>query len=152
MRLRKNRAFARIAESGSHSRKGGNIETFVQMLAAALGGKRTGTRARKRQRFRCGAHPAVVCLRITPGATGNTAVMAAIFAIVLGRKSRMTNEQFERELRYRVSMAAANSMLRQGLINQAEYDSFNRLMTEKHRPLIGSLLLKSSVDKHRESS
>ena len=78
--------------------------------------------------------------------------MAAIFAIVLGRKSRMTNEQFERELRYRVSMAAANSMLRQGLINQAEYDGFNRLMTEKHRPLIGSLLLKSSVDKHRKSS
>ena len=78
--------------------------------------------------------------------------MAAIFAIVLGRKSRMTNEQFEREMRYRVSMAAANSMLRQGLINQAEYDGFNRLMAEKHRPPIGDLLLKSSVDKHRESS
>ena len=80
MRLRKNRAFARIAESGSHSRKGGNIETFVQMLAAALGGKRTGTRARKRQRFRCGAHPAVVCLRITPGAIGNIAVIKTLIA------------------------------------------------------------------------
>ena len=64
----------------------------------------------------------------------------------------MTNEQFERELRYRVSMAAANSMLRQGLIDQTEYDGFNRLMVEKHRPLIGGLLLKPSVDKHRESS
>ena len=64
----------------------------------------------------------------------------------------MTNEQFEREMRYRVSMAAANSMLRQGLINQTEYDGFNRLMAEKYRPLIGDLLLKSSVDKHRESS
>ena len=64
----------------------------------------------------------------------------------------MTNEQFEREMRYRVSMAVANSMLRQGLINQAEHDDFNRHMTEKHRPLIGVLLLKSSVDKHRESS
>ena len=152
MRLRKNRAFARIAESGSHSRKGGNIETFVQMLAAALGGKRTGTRARKRQRFRCGAHPAVVCLRITPGATGNTAVMAAIFAIVLGRKSRMTNEQFERELRYRVSMAAANSMLRKGLISQAEHEAFHVLMIEKYRPPIGNILLKTSVDKAPDKS
>ena len=78
--------------------------------------------------------------------------MVAISAIALAKRNRMTNEQIEREIRYRVSMAAANSMLRQGLINQAEYDSFNRLMTEKHRPLIGSLLLKSSVDKHRESS
>jgi len=78
--------------------------------------------------------------------------MAATYAIVLGRKSGMTNEQFEREMRYRVSMAAANSMLRQGLINQTEYDSFNRLMAEKHRPLTGDLLLKSSVDKHPESS
>jgi hypothetical protein len=78
--------------------------------------------------------------------------MAATYAIVLGRKSGMTNEQFEREMRYRVSMAAANSMLRQGLINQTEYDGFNRIMVEKHRPLIGCLLLKSSVDKHRESS
>ena len=51
-----------------------------------------------------------------------------------------------------VSMAAANSMLRKGLINQAEYDCFNRLMAEKHRPPIGDLLLKSSVDKHRKSS
>ena len=78
--------------------------------------------------------------------------MPAIFVIVLERKNRMTNEQFEREMRYRVSMAAANSMLRQGLINQTEYDSFNRLMAEKHRPLTGDLLLKSSVDKHPESS
>ena len=78
--------------------------------------------------------------------------MAATYAIVLGRKSGMTNEQFEREMRYRVSMAAANSMLRQGLINQTEYDGFNRLMGEKYQPLIGGLLLKSSVDKHRKSS
>ena len=78
--------------------------------------------------------------------------MVAISAIALAKRNRMTNEQIEREIRYRVSMAAANSMLRQGLINQAEYDGFNRLMAEKHRPLIGCLLLKSSVDKHRESS
>jgi len=59
----------------------------------------------------------------------------------------MTNEQFEQELRYRVSMAAANSMLRKGLISQAEHDAFNALMIEKHRPPIGSILLKTPVDK-----
>ena len=64
----------------------------------------------------------------------------------------MTNEQYENEMRYRVSMAAATCMLRKGLITQAEHDIFNRLMTEKHRPMIGDLLLKTSVDKHLESS
>ncbi len=78
--------------------------------------------------------------------------MAAMFAIALARRNHMTNEQIEREIRYCVSMAAANSMLRKRLINQAEYDVFNRLMAEKHRPMIGGLLLKTSVDKHRESS
>lgn len=64
----------------------------------------------------------------------------------------MTKQQFERELRYRVSMAAANSMLRKGLITQTEHDAFNSMMIEKHRPLIGGLLLKTSVDKQLESS
>ena len=59
----------------------------------------------------------------------------------------MTNEQFERELRYRVSMAAANCMLREGLISRAEHEAFHAIMIEKHRPLIGSILLKTSVDK-----
>ena len=46
-----------------------------------------------------------------------------------------------------VSMAAAKNMLRKGLITQAEHDAFDSLMTEKHRPLISGLLLKTSVDK-----
>ena len=59
----------------------------------------------------------------------------------------MTNEQYERELRYRVSMAAANCMLRKGLISQAEHETFDALMIEKHQPPIGNILLKTSVDK-----
>ena len=73
--------------------------------------------------------------------------MPAIFVLALGIKNRMTNEQFERELRYRVSMAAANCMLRKGLISQTEHEAFHALMIEKHRPPIGSILLKTSVDK-----
>ena len=73
--------------------------------------------------------------------------MPAIFVLALGIKKHMTNEQFERELRYRVSMAAANCMLRKGLISQTEHEAFHALMIEKHRPPIGSILLKTSVDK-----
>jgi len=64
----------------------------------------------------------------------------------------MTNEQFEREMRYRLSMAAANSMLRKGLISRLEHAAFDNLMIEKYRPPIGGLQLKTSVDKHLESS
>ena len=79
--------------------------------------------------------------------TENTAAMPAIFVIALGIRNRMTNEQFEREMRYRVSMAAANCMLRKGLISQAERETFDALMIEKHQPPIGNIFLKTSVDK-----
>ena len=64
----------------------------------------------------------------------------------------MTSEQFEREMRYRVSMAAANSMLLRGLISKAEHDAFNAIMIEKHQPPIGSILLKTSVDLQPDQS
>jgi len=64
----------------------------------------------------------------------------------------MTNEQYKREMCYRVSMAAANSMLCQGLITREEHNTFNSMMIKKHRPMIGGLLVKTSVDKHLESS
>jgi len=51
----------------------------------------------------------------------------------------MTNEQYRRELCYRVSMAAANCMLRKGLITRQEHEAFNNVMIEKHRPMISGL-------------
>jgi hypothetical protein len=77
----------------------------------------------------------------------NTAAMPVLFERALGIRNCMTNEQFEREMRYRVSMSVANSMLRKRLISQAEHDAFDALMIEKYRPPIGSILLKTSVDK-----
>jgi hypothetical protein len=79
--------------------------------------------------------------------TESIAAMPAIYMLALGIRKHMTNEQFERELRYRVSMAAANCMLRKGLISQAEHETFDALMIEKHQPPIGNILLKTSVDK-----
>ena len=78
--------------------------------------------------------------------------MPAIYMLALEIRKHMTNEQFERELRYRVSMAAANCMLRKGLISQAEHVTFDALMIEKHQPPIGNILLKKSVDKAPDKS
>lgn len=78
--------------------------------------------------------------------------MPAIYMLALGIRKHMTNEQFERELRYRVSMAVANCMLRKGLISQAEHETFDALMIEKHQPPIGNILLKTSVDKSPSES
>lgn len=78
--------------------------------------------------------------------------MPAIYMLALGIRKHMTNEQFERELRYRVSMAAANCMLHIGLISQTEHEAFHALMIDKHRPPIGSILLKTAVDKSPSES
>jgi len=59
----------------------------------------------------------------------------------------MTNEQFEREMRYRTVMAVAKSMLHRGLIAKEEYEDFDHKMIEKHNPLFGSLICRSTVDK-----
>jgi len=59
----------------------------------------------------------------------------------------MTNEQFEREMRYRTVMAVARSMLKQGLISGAEYDDFDRKMMAKHQPIFASLVCRIAVDK-----
>ena len=59
----------------------------------------------------------------------------------------MTNEQFEREMRYRTAMAVARSMLNRGLISKEEYDAFDCKMIEKHNPFFGSLICRPTVDK-----
>lgn len=59
----------------------------------------------------------------------------------------MTNEQFEREMRYRTAMAVARNMLNRGLISKEEYEDFDHMMIEKHNPLFGGLVCRSTVDK-----
>jgi hypothetical protein len=132
--------------------KQGNENCFALIYVVELGGSSIETRLNRNPLPWRSALSAVVFLRIMKRTIGSIAVTVAMSVIASGRRSRMTNEQFEREMRYRVSMAAATCMLRKGLITQAEHDIFNRLMTEKHRPMIGDLLLKTSVDKHLESS
>jgi len=132
--------------------KQGNENCFALIYVVELGGSSIETRLNRNPLPRRSALSVVVFLRIMKRTIENTVAMPAISVIASGKRGRMTNEQYEREMRYRVSMAAAKNMLRKGLISQAEHDSFNRLMAEKHRPMIGGLLLETSVDKHLESS
>ncbi len=51
----------------------------------------------------------------------------------------MTNEQFEREKNYRVSLSIAKSMLSQKLITKQEYHRIDSMLIAKYRPVIGGL-------------
>ena len=72
--------------------------------------------------------------------TGNIAVISATFLIVLKRVMLMTNEQYERERRYRLAISVAISMLKQGVICEEEYRIINERMIEKHKPFFGGLV------------
>lgn len=51
----------------------------------------------------------------------------------------MTKDQFEREMNYRVALALAKSMLRQGIINDADFNTIDTILAEKFRPVFGAL-------------
>ena len=52
----------------------------------------------------------------------------------------MTNEQFERERRYRVAISVGVGLLKQGLISEDEFRIINETMIEKYKPLFGGLI------------
>jgi hypothetical protein len=51
----------------------------------------------------------------------------------------VTNEQFERERRYQSAISVARTMLKRGLINEAEFRVIDTMLLEKYKPLLGSL-------------
>ena len=51
----------------------------------------------------------------------------------------MTNEQFERERRYRIAIAVASVMLKQSLLSEDEYRIINEMMIEKYTPFFRGL-------------
>ena len=72
------------------------------------------------------------------------AAMSATSQIGLGGEMLMTNEQFERERRYRVAISVAVGMLKQGLLTEDEYRIINEMMIEKYRPFFGGLVRRLS--------
>ncbi len=50
----------------------------------------------------------------------------------------MTPEQFDREKKYQAALAVARSMLRQGIINDDDFNKTEAILRRKFSPLIGS--------------
>ena len=70
---------------------------------------------------------------------GSIAATRAILRNGSGKGQPMTNEQFERERRYRVAISVAVGMLKQRLITEDEYRIINEMMIEKYTPFFGGL-------------
>ena len=51
----------------------------------------------------------------------------------------MTADQMEREMNYRVAMALANKLTRDGIINEAELQEIDTIMMAKFRPILAGL-------------
>ena len=77
---------------------------------------------------------------VMPVIIESIAAMSATSQIGLGGELLMTNDQFERERRYRVAISVAAGMLKQGLISEDEYGIINETMIEKYKPLFGGLM------------
>ena len=49
----------------------------------------------------------------------------------------MTPEQFDREKKYQAALAVARTLLRQGIINDDDFDKTEAILRKKFSPLIG---------------
>lgn len=67
--------------------------------------------------------------------------MPAISRSGSGKETAMTKEQFEREKKYQAALAVARSMLRQGMINEADLRRIEAQLKEKFKPVLGGFLL-----------
>ena len=54
----------------------------------------------------------------------------------------MTEIQFQAEKRYQVAISMAKSLLKKGLLTQAEFDVIDTILLEKYRPALGTLMSK----------
>lgn len=52
----------------------------------------------------------------------------------------MSEKEFRAELRYRMSLSIARSMLEEGAITEEEYREIDTILLKKHRPVLGTLL------------
>ena len=80
------------------------------------------------------------CFEATLVNTENIVAMGVISKTGLGVEIPMTNEQYERERRYRVAVSVAINMLKQGLICEDEYQIINERMIKKYNPFFGGIV------------
>ena len=101
---------------------------------------RIGTTQRQRLRELPYARIVKKHFAVMPVIIESIAAMSATSRIGLRGEMLMTNDQFERERRYRVAISVAAGMLKQGLISEDEYGIINETMIEKYKPLFGGLM------------
>lgn len=53
---------------------------------------------------------------------------------------RMSEEEFRAELRYRMSLSVAKTMLEKGVISEKEFSEIDTILLKKYRPTLGTLL------------
>lgn len=51
----------------------------------------------------------------------------------------MTKEQFQREKKYRVSLAIAKNLLNKEIITKSDYRKIDTMLTKKYNPLLGNV-------------
>ena len=69
----------------------------------------------------------------------NTALTPVTSPTASAPAAPMTDDQFEREMRYQASMNLFQNMLKNGLITQEQYAIIDTKMLEKYQPLLGIL-------------
>lgn len=60
------------------------------------------------------------------------------------RQPVMTSEALEREQCYRIAMAQAKHLRRNGVISDSDYHQINRLMLSRFRPILSGLYPKNA--------
>ena len=74
-----------------------------------------------------------------PVAVVGTAHIHAISPLVMDVSS-MDNQQFDRELKYQVSMNIVRQMLEKGIISTENYEKWRQRLIEKYDPPIGRIV------------
>lgn len=54
-------------------------------------------------------------------------------------KTQFTNEEFERERLYGISMLVAKDLLKKGIIDEADLNEIDTIFKQKYAPILGSL-------------
>ena len=119
----------------------------VLLPAALHGGRHIRSRQWKTQPIGTSANTAVSCSLPTALHTGSTALMPAIFPIVLRVQLMKQHiilhdkDMFLREKQYLAAIAVAESMRKKKIINEQKLSRISRILLKKHRPIVSTLLL-----------
>ena len=71
---------------------------------------------------------------------GNIAVMPAISQHGSENETTMTPAQFDQEKKYQAALSVARDMLRQGMIDEADFLRIESKLAEKFNPVFGGFL------------